>query len=68
MRKSAPIVIILYTPKTEAGQRELAQRVSAVHADFVSAQIQKLNCPAVQKVKMLNSVISAIPDMSSRSK
>ena len=58
LRKSAPIEIKLYFPKTDLGKRDLAHQVSSVHADFVSTYIQKLNCSAAQKLKLLDSVVS----------
>ena len=57
-RKSAPINVMVYYPKTEAGKRELAQRVAGVHADFVNQYIKKMNCPSEQKVQLLNAVIA----------
>ena len=62
-RKSAPINVIVYHPKTEAGKRELAQRVAGVHADFVNQYIKRLHCPSEQKVQLLDAVIK---DVSSR--
>ena len=58
-RKSAPINVIVYYPKTEAGKRELAQRVAGVHADFVNQYIKKLTCPSEQKTKLLDAVINS---------
>ena len=57
-RTSAPINVIVYYPKTEAGKRELAKRVAGVHADFVHQYIRKLDCPSEQKVQLLNAVIA----------
>lgn len=62
-QKSAPINVIVYHPKTEAGKRELAQRVADVHATFVLQYIKKLDCPSEQKVQLLDAVIK---DASSR--
>ena len=56
-RKSAPITVVVYHPKTEAGQRELAQRVAGVHADVVSEYIMRMSCPTEQKVRLLDAVI-----------
>lgn len=58
-RKSAPIHVIVHYPKTEEGKRELAERVSGVHADMVNQHIKKLNCPSEQKVQLLDAVIQA---------
>ena len=58
-RKSDPIHVIVHYPKTEAGKRELAERVAGVHADMVNQHIKKLNCPSEQKVQLLDAVIQA---------
>ena len=58
VRKSAPMEIKIYYPKTEEGRRELASRVASVHADYVQDRIQKLNCPISQKLKLLECVIA----------
>ena len=39
-RKSAPINVIVYYPKTEQGKRELAERVADIHADMVNQYIK----------------------------
>jgi hypothetical protein len=56
-RRSAPIHVIVYYPKTEEGKRELAERVAGVHADTVEQYIKNLNCPSEQKSALLNAVI-----------
>lgn len=56
-RRSAPIHVIVHYPKTEAGRRELAERVASVHADMVNQAIKKLNCPSEQKVRLMDAVI-----------
>lgn len=40
-RKSAPVHVIVYYPKTEAARRELAVRAAGVHADMVSQYINQ---------------------------
>ncbi|MFR5527796.1 MAG: hypothetical protein ACLTJG_23210 [[Clostridium] innocuum] len=57
-RKSAPINVIIYSPKTEQGKRELTERVADIHADRVNQYIEKLNCPSDQKVELLDAVIA----------
>ena len=52
MRRSTTVNVIVYYPKTEAGLRELEQRVAAVHADAAKAYIEKLACPAEQKIAL----------------
>ncbi|MGM9651303.1 MAG: hypothetical protein ACI3VX_05125 [Faecousia sp.] len=58
-RTSAPIHVIVHYPKTEAGKRELAERVAGVHASLVNQTIKKLNCPSEQKTQLLDAVIEA---------
>ena len=58
MRKSAPVKIKVYYPQTEAGRQELARHVSDVHSDYVIAQIDKMNVPIKEKLRMLEAVIS----------
>lgn len=57
MKTNAPIQVIVHYPKTQEGKRELARRVSAIHADFVISSINKLNCPTKQKLELLQAVI-----------
>ncbi len=59
MRKATSIKIKMYFPTTDTGKQKLARRVSEVHADFVSAQVKSLNCPAKQKLALVDSVITA---------
>ena len=56
-RQSAPIHVIVHYPKTEEGQLELAMRAAGVHADMVNSVLKKLECPASQKVQLLDAVI-----------
>ena len=57
IRKKAPIQVIVYYPKTEAGKEELARRVSDVHATAVNQRLKSLNCPTSQKLELLDAVI-----------
>lgn len=57
MRTHAPVQVIVHFPTTEKGRRELARRVSEVHADFVTGTLSRLNCPAKQKLALLQAVI-----------
>ncbi|MCD8014926.1 MAG: hypothetical protein LUG99_17480 [Lachnospiraceae bacterium] len=59
-RKSAEIHVIVHYPKTEAGKRELAERVAGIHAETVSQYIKNLDCPAAQKELLLDSVIETV--------
>ena len=58
-KKSAPVNVIFYYPKTEEGQQDLAQRIASVHANFVLQYIRKLNCPSWQKEQLLDAVIKS---------
>ncbi|MBR2929065.1 MAG: hypothetical protein IKC24_07910 [Oscillospiraceae bacterium] len=57
MRSMAPINLIVYHPKNEEAQMELAKRVSEVHAAAVTQRIKSLNCPTSQKLALLDAVI-----------
>lgn len=59
-KKSVPINIIIYYPSTEKSKKELANRVSDVHADLIQQFIQKLNCNPNQKVQLINNIINSI--------
>ena len=60
----APVNLIVYYPKTEEGQLELAKRVSDVHADVVTRRIKSLNCPTSQKLELLDAVIDTVKKRS----
>ncbi|MBE6922113.1 MAG: hypothetical protein E7465_02880 [Ruminococcaceae bacterium] len=64
MRKMAPISLVVYYPKTEKGTEELARRVSDVHAASVIRQLKALNCPAHQKLDLLDAVIKTVKERS----
>ena len=53
----APVNLIVYHPKTEAGKDELARRVADVHAAAVNQRLKSLNCPTSQKLALLDAVI-----------
>lgn len=55
----APINLIVYHPRTEAGREDLARRVAEVHAMAVSQRIKALSCPQEQKLALLDAVIDA---------
>lgn len=59
MKKSAPIQVVVYYPKTEQENKELAKRVADVHADFVISTINKLNCSTKQKLELVQAVIDS---------
>ena len=60
----APINLIVYSPKNEAGKIELEKRVSDVHAAAVTQRIKSLNCPTSQKLELLNAVIETVKGRS----
>ena len=64
IRSMAPINLIVYYPKTEEGQIELAKRVSDVHAAAVTQRIKSLNCPTCQKLELLDAVIETVKERS----
>lgn len=57
IRSMASINLIVYYPKNEEGQIELAKRVSDIHAAAVTQRIKSLNCPTSQKSELLDAVI-----------
>ena len=60
MRKSAPVEVVVHAPETEEGWNELGKRVATAHADYVIEKIDRLNCPAKQKLELLQAVIDTI--------
>ena len=64
IRSMAPINLIVYYPKTEEGQMELAKRLSDVHAAAVTQRIKSLNCPTSQKLELLDAVIETVKERS----
>ena len=56
-KTSAPIHVIIHSPKTIEGQNELKERVANVHSSIVNQYIKKLNCSSEQKVQLLDAVI-----------
>ena len=60
IRKMAPIHVIVYYPKTEAGKEELARREADFHAAAVNQRLKSLNCPTSQKLALLDAVIETM--------
>lgn len=58
MRRRGSVNVIVYFPKTEIEQKELARRVASIHADAVIARLQKLTCPTTQKLQLLDTIIA----------
>lgn len=56
----APIKLMVYHPENADGREELAKRVADVHASAVAQRIKALNCPAGQKLELLNAVIQTV--------
>ena len=59
MKRYAPINLMIHFPNTEEAKLELAKHVARVHAESVSTYIKRLNCPADQKLQLLNAIIAA---------
>lgn len=57
LRKRGQLNIVVHMPTSESGKRELAQRVSDVHASAVNHRLKSLNCPEQQKLALLNAII-----------
>ena len=62
IRRMAPINVIMHFPSTEDGKKELARRVSDVHAAAVIQRIKELNCPTQQKLDLLDAVIKTVKE------
>lgn len=57
MRKPTPVNLIVYRPRTEQEQTELARRIAGIHAETVLRQVKELSCPAEQKRELLEGVV-----------
>lgn len=64
IRKMAPINLILYYPKTDAGKADLARRASDVHAAAATQRLKSLSCPTQQKLDLLDAVIRTVKERS----
>lgn len=60
MRRSAPIRVVVHGPGTGAGRQELARRAAEVHAEFVADALRRLDCPARQKLELLQAVMDTV--------
>lgn len=56
--------IIVHYPETPEKQAQFDNRVAKFHAEYVAHYIEKLNCSAEQKLKLLDAVIQTILDGS----
>ena len=61
MRSGMPIQIIVYSPQSEKGKKELARRVAELYADCVLSTIRGLDCSPKQKRELLEAVIDNHP-------
>ena len=59
MRRPGTVKVIVYFPKNEKEQRELAARAAQVHAQSVLRRIEELGCPATQKVQLIDAIIDS---------
>lgn len=64
MKTYAPIHIVVHSPTTTSGKKELSKRVASIHADMVTQKIQTLTCPSKQKTELLEAVINTIKKSS----
>ena len=55
-RKAAEVRVHVHMPENEEASRELSRTAGAIHADIAIGCIQKLNCPAAQKLKLLDEL------------
>lgn len=56
MRKPAPINLVVHFPQDEQGRAELAARVALVHADVIRSKLSEADCPAKQKLELIDAV------------
>ena len=64
IRRMAPINVIVHPPETPEGQAELARRVADIHAASVMQRIKGLNCPASQKLELLDGIMETVKTRS----
>lgn len=64
MRTGTPIRIIVHSPQSKAGKKELARRVAELHADCVLSAIRGLDCAPEQKRELLQAVIDMGKEMA----
>lgn len=60
MRKPTPVNLIVYRPRTEQEQTELARRTAGIHAETVLRQVKELSCPAEQKKELLERMVESV--------
>lgn len=60
MRRSAPIRVVAHYPGTGAGRQELARRAAEVHAEYVADAVHRLDCPAWQKLELMQAVLDTV--------
>jgi hypothetical protein len=56
MKKPAPINLVVHFPQDEQGRAELAARVALVHADVIRGKLAQADCPAAQKLELIDAV------------
>ena len=52
--------VIVHYPKTADKQAEIAKSVAKLHAESIIRYIEKLNCPADQKLALIDSIIATV--------
>lgn len=57
IRKIQAVEVMIHTPVTEEGKHDLSCRVASIHADAVDYILKTLQCPASQKLAVLDAVI-----------
>jgi len=58
-------VTVIY-PRSDAARAELARRVAAVHAEYITKSIQRLRCSAEQKQRLMDATIRRIEEKERR--
>lgn len=52
--------VIVHYPETADKQAEIAKSVAKLHAESIIRYIEKLNCPADQKLALIDSIIATV--------
>lgn len=49
--------LLIQKPGDESGKRELSRRAASIHADIIRQSLLQLNCPALQKIQLLDTLM-----------
>lgn len=60
MKTRKPVEVAVHVPEGEAGRQALAGRVAGAHAEAVFGVMDNLDCPAGEKLALLQAVLDAV--------